>query len=106
MAEVVAVCSSAPHELTWARDNAEYKSWDISVYDSYDAMLDHPGLEAVWVSTSTDVHASQALAGIKHGLHVLCEKPLSTDLEEVRKYRAAPYDLCTCPLFSKETINS
>jgi myo-inositol 2-dehydrogenase/D-chiro-inositol 1-dehydrogenase len=45
-------------------------------------MLAHPGLQAVWISTSTDVHASQTLAAIAKGIHVLCKKPLSTDLTE------------------------
>ena len=81
-ADVVAVCSSEAHELAWARE--EYKDSGIEVYSSYDRMLEHPGLNAVWVSTSTDVHASMTLAGIEKGLHVLCEKPLSTDMEEVR----------------------
>lgn len=43
-----------------------------------------PALDAVWVSTSTDVHARQTLDAVERGLHVLCEKPLSTDLVEVR----------------------
>lgn len=83
---VVAVCSTEPHEIQWAKENAEYKYYGIKVYESFDAMLNHPGLEALWISTSTDVHASQTLAGIEKGLHVLCEKPLSTDLQEVRKW--------------------
>lgn len=81
-ANVVAVCSDQVHEVAWAKEN--YADDEIEVYDFYDAMLEHPGLEAVWISSSTDVHASQTLGGIKKGLHVLCEKPLSTDLEEVR----------------------
>jgi len=47
-------------------------------------MIQHSGLQAVWVSTSTDVHASQTIAAIEKGPNVLCEKPLSTDIEEVR----------------------
>jgi myo-inositol 2-dehydrogenase / D-chiro-inositol 1-dehydrogenase len=82
-ANVVAVCSTEPSELSWARD--EYKDLSIEVYDDYAAMISHPGLQAVWVSTSTDVHASQTLAAIGRNLHVLCEKPLSTDMEEVRR---------------------
>lgn len=46
-------------------------------------MLRHPGLQAVWISTSTDVHASQTIQAVAQGLHVLCEKPLSTKLDEV-----------------------
>lgn len=82
-ASVVAVCSTEPHELEWARGFDEYKEFNVTVYDSYEAMLSHPGLQAVWISTSTDVHASQTMGAIKKGLHVLCEKPLSTKMEEV-----------------------
>jgi len=82
-ANVVAVCSTEAHEQAWARD--EYNNTAIEVYSSYEEMLNHPELEAVWVSTSTDVHASQTLAGIEQGLHVLCEKPLSTDMEEAQR---------------------
>jgi myo-inositol 2-dehydrogenase / D-chiro-inositol 1-dehydrogenase len=82
-ANVVAVCSTEPSELSWARD--EYKGLSIEVYDDYVAMISHPGLQTVWVLTSTDVHASQTLAAIGRNLYVLCEKPLSTDMEEVRR---------------------
>lgn len=77
------MCSSLEHEVTWAKENQDYKDFDIAVYSNYDEMLNHPGLQAVWVSTSTDVHSSQSLAAIDKGLHVLCEKPLSTDMAEV-----------------------
>src|ERR1700724_2889103 len=85
---VVAVCSTEPSELTWARN--EYKCSGIEVYDDYGAMISHPGLQAVWVSTSTDVHASQTLAAVGKNLHVLCEKPLSIDIEEVRRCNPPP----------------
>lgn len=84
-AEVVAVCTNEPHELEWAHNNKEYVEYGIAVYEDYDEMLGHPGLEAVWVSTSTDVHAIQTLRGVESGVHVLCEKPLSTDLEEAQR---------------------
>lgn len=84
-ARVVAVCTNLPHELEWARSNSEYRDFGISVYENYEEMLKHPGLDAVWVATSTDVHASQTLAAVEKGLHVLCEKPLSTDLKEAQR---------------------
>lgn len=83
-AKVVAVCTTEAHELEWARSNSEYKELGIQVFDDYQKMISMPGLQAVWVSTSTDVHASQSLAAIEKNLHVLCEKPISTDLDEVR----------------------
>lgn len=87
--EVAAVCSTEPHEIEWAEHNEEYREFGITVYEDYDKMLSHTGLQAVWVATSTDVHASQSLAAIEKGLHVLCEKPLSTNLAEVRKVNAS-----------------
>lgn len=83
-ARVVAICSSTPEEVQWAKDNGEYNEFGIAVYDKYEDMLEHSGLQAVWISTSTDVHAIQSLSAIDKGLHVLCEKPLSTDLDEVQ----------------------
>ena len=79
----MAVCSTDPNEIKWAKENEEYQEFAIAVYSNYDEMLAHPGLQAVWISTSTDVHASQSLAAIAKGIHVLCDKPLSTDLAEV-----------------------
>ncbi|KAI5459600.1 hypothetical protein BGZ63DRAFT_511033 [Mariannaea sp. PMI_226] len=83
-ARVVAVCSSTDEEVQWAKNNPEYNKFDIAVYDNYDKMLNHPDLQAVWVSTSTEVHASQSLAAIAKNLHVLCEKPLSTNMAEAQ----------------------
>ena len=82
-AQVVAVCSASPDEIAWARTS--YANDGITVYDNFDIMIAHSGLQAVWISTSTDVHASMTLAAIGRGLHVLCEKPLSTDINEVRR---------------------
>jgi myo-inositol 2-dehydrogenase / D-chiro-inositol 1-dehydrogenase len=82
-ARVVAVCSTEATEVQWATENEEYEEFGIAAYSNYGEMLAHPGLQAVWISTSTDVHGSQSLAAIAKGVHVLCEKPLSTDLAEV-----------------------
>ncbi len=81
---MVAVCSVAPHEVEWARTNKNYNDFGIKTYDTYEEMINHPGLQAVWISTSTDVHASQTIKAVKKDLHVLCEKPLSTNMDEVR----------------------
>lgn len=83
-ANVVAVCTNLDHELEWGCNNQEYQEFGITVYDDYEKMLRHPGIQAIWVSTSTDVHAIQTLKGIQSGLHVLCEKPLSTGIAEAQ----------------------
>lgn len=55
-----------------------------SIYSSYEEMLEHEGLGAVIVVTVTKVHAEMSEKALEKGLHVLCEKPLSTNVELVR----------------------
>jgi len=84
LVQVVAVCSSDASEVEWAKSNKEYQRYGITAYNNYEDMLNHSGLQAVWVSSSTDVHAKQTLGAIEKGMHVLCEKPLAQDIDEVR----------------------
>lgn len=80
-AELVAVSSPDPTELAWATQNLQ----GVRTYLAYDQMLrEESELQAVVVSSSTAVHADQAIKAIQLGLHVLCEKPLSTCLDTVR----------------------
>ena len=45
-AEVVAVFSPDPAEHEWAKENLV--PWGVQIYSSYDEMLAHPYLEAVF----------------------------------------------------------
>jgi predicted dehydrogenase len=47
-------------------------------------LLDHPGLDAVVISTADHTHAPAAVGAIRRGLHVYCEKPLSHSVYEAR----------------------
>ena len=57
--------------------------------DDVDELLAHPGLEAVHIATPVASHAEIAIAAARRGLHVLCEKPLATDLAQARAVAAA-----------------
>ena len=55
-------------------------------YRDYRIMLEREsGLDAVVVSTPDHTHASVALAAMKKGLHVYCEKPLGHSIYEIRQ---------------------
>lgn len=71
--------SPVESEREWARQNIQ----GVRVYEDYNSMLEDDRIQAVVVSTITAVHADQSLAAIAKGYHVLCEKPLSLDLEIV-----------------------
>ena len=78
-AELVAVCDPDPKAIAWAKSRLEPSG--VTLYTSFDEMLAHPGIEAVIVSGITTEHAPQSIKAIKAGKHVLCEKPLSTDVD-------------------------
>jgi predicted dehydrogenase len=51
------------------------------VFDSLDECL-RSGLDAVTICTPNGAHAEGVLAAARHGLHVLCEKPIALNLAE------------------------
>ncbi|WP_338681957.1 Gfo/Idh/MocA family oxidoreductase [Janthinobacterium sp. TB1-E2] len=83
-AEVVAACSPVPAELDWAASQLGITTG----YADYDALLAHPGLDAVFLVTPTSLHADQIIAALRAGKHVFCEKPLSLDLADCLKVEA------------------
>lgn len=54
-----------------------------AVAESYEALLDTPGIEAVIISTGAKFHAEQITAAAERGLHIFCEKPLCSTMEEI-----------------------
>ncbi|NHN61481.1 MULTISPECIES: Gfo/Idh/MocA family protein [Halorussus] len=57
---------------------------DGSQYEDYREMLDAEGLDAVLVGTPHTLHHEMVTAALDRDLHVFCDKPLTTDLEEAR----------------------
>lgn len=47
-------------------------------------LVGDPAINAVYISTTNDLHCRQALAAAKAGKHILCEKPLAISLDEAR----------------------
>ncbi|WP_373356614.1 aldo/keto reductase [Pseudoroseicyclus sp. CXY001] len=53
-------------------------------YDSYEAMLADPEVDAVYVATPHPFHVQQGLMVIRAGKHLLCEKPAGLNAAEVQ----------------------
>jgi len=62
---------------------------EAQVYTDYEILLEQEeGLDFVDIATPPAYHAAIATAALQRGLHVLCEKPLTTTLEEARSLMA------------------
>ena len=80
-------------------------------YTDYQEMFANETLDIVSVCTHAPLHAPITIAAAKAGIHVLCEKPLSVDLEtadqmlttcnEAGVYLAVSHQFRFTPLFRK-----
>ncbi len=65
-----------------SRDPAKAAAWTGRVWTSLDAALADPAVNAVYIATPVFLHASQSIAAMRAGKHVLCEKPMAMNLAE------------------------
>jgi 1,5-anhydro-D-fructose reductase (1,5-anhydro-D-mannitol-forming) len=83
--EVTAVLSTdSQRGRTFASDNHIPAS-----YTELDALLADASVDAVYISTTNELHKTQTLAAAAAGKHVLCEKPLAVTLADAREMVAA-----------------
>ena len=76
--DVVAVASSSAERAgAYAGRHAI-----AAAYDSVAALLADPAVDAVYISTTNELHHAQVLAAAAAGKHVLCEKPLALNLDD------------------------
>lgn len=71
-------------EAVLERAGAELGVDAESRYADYAAMLDAEALDAVLIGTPHTLHYDQILEAFERDLHVLCDKPLTTDLDDAR----------------------
>ncbi|PRD42826.1 fructose reductase [Phyllobacterium phragmitis] len=76
--EVVSVMST---DAARGKSYAEANDIAGSVTD-IDALLSDRDIDAVYISTTNELHRDQAIAAARAGKHVLCEKPLALTLDD------------------------
>jgi len=86
--EIVSVMStSAERGAQYASDNGIAKS-----VTSVAGLVGDPDVQAVYISTTNELHRDQVIAAARAGKHVLCEKPLATSLEDAHAMVKAARD--------------
>ena len=82
-AELKAVCDISEEKV---RERAEFYHLDDSmVYTDYKELLKHEGIDAVCVITSDQAHKEIAIAAMRAGKDVLCEKPMALKADDCRE---------------------
>jgi len=64
------------------RDAAKAARYGVPSWESLEAALAACVAEAVYIATPVFVHAAQAIAALRAGRHVLCEKPMAMDYQQ------------------------
>lgn len=82
--ELVAVCDSNEE-----RANQIAEKYEVEAYTNYEDLLSSGTVDAVSVCTPNYLHAPISIAALNAGLHVLCEKPMSTSKQEAEAMIAA-----------------
>jgi len=79
--ELIAVASREK-----SRAEAYAREWEIErAYGSYDALLEDPDVDAVYISLPNTMHCEWSIRAVEAGKHVLCEKPLSRHTADVER---------------------
>ena len=83
---VVAVCDLDAHKMQGAKAKVDkrYGNSDCKTYAEHTDLLQHPGLDAVCLSTPDHWHAKVAIDSVEAGMDVFGEKPFTWGLAEGR----------------------
>lgn len=79
-AQVLMACDLDPMKLEKCRELRPEVTYTLDYRD----MLENPGLEVIAIYTPDPLHAEHVLAAFEYGKHVICTKPLVTDLKQGR----------------------
>ncbi|MGI0526925.1 Gfo/Idh/MocA family protein [Rhizobium giardinii] len=86
--EIVSVMSTSAERGTgYARDHGVAKS-----VTDVDELVNDPDVQAVYISTTNELHRDQVLAAARAGKHILCEKPLALSLDNAHAMVKAARD--------------
>ena len=79
--EITAVADSLADKMTEV-----FKEYGIDNYSNdFNAIINNPEIDTVFVCSPTDTHAEVAIAAAKAGKDIFCEKPIDFDIKRVEE---------------------
>jgi glucose-fructose oxidoreductase len=85
--ELTALVSGSPHKLDELGERYGVRA--LCDYSDLDELLASRRIDAIYIAVPNDMHAQITLVAARHGVHVLCEKPMApTEAECMQMIRA------------------
>jgi predicted dehydrogenase len=85
--EIAAIAGRDPTRL--AEFQTEFGIAGAFPWDQAQHLLDHPGIDAVYIPLPNSLHTEWTVRALEAGKHVLCEKPLAPTVAEADRVAAA-----------------
>ncbi len=79
LTKVAAIC-----DIVESRVNEMAAQYDCKAYTDYKDLVQDPEIDAVIVAATNTTHAEMSIAALNAGKHVLCEKPMATNLADAK----------------------
>jgi xylose dehydrogenase (NAD/NADP) len=93
MAPAVHAASGARLQAVASRDPERSQALEpVTVFESYEQLIDSPEVDAVYISLTNSQHVHWVVEALSAGKHVLCEKPLAMNADEVELMQRAAHD--------------
>jgi len=85
--ELTGLVSGSRHKLDEL--GRRYRVHALCAYDRFEDLLANDAIDAVYIAVPNDLHAELTVVAARHGVHVLCEKPMApTEAECMQMIRA------------------
>lgn len=84
-------CSSAElvglFDIDYQKAQQKSDNFNCRLYDSAESMLSDPAIDAVFILTPLEEHFECSIKALQAGKHVLVEKPVSSNVDEIQQIR-------------------
>lgn len=67
-------------DTTWVKSLTS----SLNFSQDFNHIIEDPDIQAVLICSPSTLHASQIIAAAQAGKHIFCEKPISTDIEQIK----------------------